>query len=53
LWRKAKIGPKERFFVFVEGEHLGKLLVEHFQLPGDLGYCDLGRVRVTVELLDD
>jgi hypothetical protein len=50
---KVEIGPKEEFFTFLDGEHLGKLLVRHFGLPGEHGYCDLGRVRVTVERLEN
>lgn len=49
---KLEIGPKEQFFVFLDGEYLGQLLVNHFDMPGEAGYCDLGRVRITVEKLD-
>jgi hypothetical protein len=48
----VEIGPKEQFFIFLDGEYLGQLLVDHFNMPGESGYCDLGRVRVTVEKLD-
>ncbi len=47
------IGPTEKFFVFLDGEYLGKLLVDHFRLPEEKGYTDLGRVRVTVERLEE
>lgn len=50
---KMEIGSKEQFFVFLDGQHLGQMLVEHFRLPGEPGYCDAGRVRVTVERLDE
>ena len=50
---KMEVGPKEEFFVFLKGQHLGKLLVDYFRLPGEHGYCDLGRVRVTVERLEE
>jgi hypothetical protein len=50
---KIEIGPKEEYFIFLDGEHLGKRLVDYFQLPGDFGYCDLGRVRITVEQLEE
>ena len=50
---RMEIGPKEEFFTFLDGEHLGKLLVRHFGLAGEVGYCDLGRVRVTVEQLEE
>ena len=49
---KLEIGPTKKFFIFLDGEYLGKLLVDHFDMPGELGYCDLGRVRVTVERLE-
>ncbi len=47
------VGPTEKFFVFLDGEYLGKLLVDHFRLPEEKGYTDLGRVRVTVEWLEE
>ena len=48
---KLEIGPKKEFFIFLDGDYVGKLLVDHFKMPGELGYCDLGRVRITVEPL--
>ncbi len=48
---KLEIGPKKEFFIFLDGDYLGKLLVDHFKMPGEPGYCDLGRVRITVERL--
>ena len=50
---KLQIGPKEEFFTFLDGEHLGKLPVRYFGLAGESGYCDLGRVRITVERLEE
>jgi hypothetical protein len=50
---KMEVGPTEKYFVFLDGDYLGKLLIEHFDMPGEPGYCDLGRVRVTVERLED
>jgi hypothetical protein len=50
---KLEVGPKEEYFVFLDGDHLGKLLVNHFRAPGELGYCNLGRVRITVEQLQE
>jgi len=38
--------------VFVDGEYLGKLVSEHFGIPEERGYTDIGRVRVTVEMLE-
>ncbi len=49
---KMEIGPMKEFFVFLDGHHLGALLVDHFRLVGESGYCDLGRVRITVEQLE-
>ena len=49
---KLEISPKKEFFIFLDGDHLGKSLVDHFDMAGETGYCDLGRVRVTVELLE-
>lgn len=50
---KMEVGPTERYFVFLDGDYLGKQLVDHFGLPEEKGYTDLGRVRVTVERLDE
>lgn len=44
-----QVGPSEQFFVFLDGEHLGQMLLRHFRLPEERGYTDVGRVRVTVE----
>ena len=46
---RLEIDPKERYFVFFDGEYLGQLLVDHFDMPEDPGYCDLGGVRVRME----
>ena len=48
-----EIGPSEQYFVFLDGEWLGRLLLNHFDLPEERGYTDMGRVRVTFEPLDD
>ncbi len=50
---KMEVGPTERFFVFLDGDYLGKRLVDHFGLPEERGYTDLGRVRVIVERLKE
>ncbi len=50
---KLEIGPKKEFFTFLDGDYLGKLLVDHFDMPGEPGYCDLGLVRITVERLEE
>ncbi len=50
---RMQIGPTERFFIFVDGEFLGELLVNHFRLPREPVYTDVGRVRVTVERLEE
>lgn len=48
----VELGPKEDFFVFVDGEHLGTLLRTHFGVDAETGYTSLGRLRVTVERVD-
>lgn len=48
-----ELGPKEDFFVFLDGEHLGRLPREHFGLASETGYTPLGRARVTVEFAAD
>ena len=49
---RLEVGPPGWFFVFLDGEYLGKRLVGHFRPPEERGYTDLGRVRVTMELLE-
>jgi len=49
---KLEVGPKESFFALLDGEYLGKALLEHFGGAKESGYTDLGRVRVTVERLE-
>lgn len=49
---EMEIGPSERFFVFVDGEWIGELLLDHFGLPQERGYTNVGRVRITVERLE-
>lgn len=48
---KMEIGPKGQFFTMLDGEYLGRLLLKHFELPEELGYTEVGRVRITVERL--
>ena len=50
---KMEIGPSEKFFVFLDGVHLGDLLQQHFGVLEERGYTDLGRMRVTVERLEE
>ena len=47
-WRKGnrRVDPRGWFFVFLDGEYLGKLLVGHFRPPEVRSYTDLGRVIV-------
>lgn len=49
----VEVGPKEQFFVFVDGEYLGAMLSEHFGVGAETGYTSLGRLRVTVERLEE
>jgi len=48
----VELGPKEDFFVFLDGEHLGTLLRKHFGVGAEVGYTPLGQLRVTVERAD-
>jgi hypothetical protein len=48
----VEIGPKEDFFLFLDGEHLGTLLRRHFGVVAEVGYTPLGRLRITAELVD-
>lgn len=49
-----EIGPRADFFVFVDGEQLGKLLSRYAGVEPVQGeYTKLGRARLTVEWLED
>ncbi len=48
----VELGPKEDFFLFVDGIYLGSLLRTHFGVDAETGYTPLGRLRVTVERVD-
>ncbi len=48
-----EIGPSAQYFVFLDGEYLGQRVVDHFGLPEERGYTKLGRVRITVERLEE
>ena len=48
-----ELGPKEDFFLFVNGEYLGTLLRTHFGVEAEIGYTSLGRLRVTVERIEE
>lgn len=49
---RAELGP-DQFPLFVDGEAVGPMIVEHFRPPAVDQYYRLGRLRVTVELLDE
>ena len=49
----VEVGPKEDYFAFVDGEYLGALLRRHFGVGSERGYTSLGRMRVTVERIED
>ena len=49
----VEVGPKEQFFVFVDGEYLGAMLSDHFGVGTETGYTSLGRLRFTVERLEE
>lgn len=48
-----EVGPSVQYFIFLDGEYLGKRMMDHFRLPAERGYTKLGRVRITVELLEE
>lgn len=50
---RLEVGPKESYFAMLGGDYLGKQLIAHFRLPEEKGYTDFGRVRVTVERLEE
>jgi len=49
----VELGPKEDYFIFVDGEYLGQLLRRHFGADAETGYTQLGRLRVTVERVEE
>lgn len=49
----VEVGPKAQFFVFVDGDYLGELLSDHFGVDAETGYTSLGRLRFTVERLEE
>lgn len=50
---KMEVGPSAQFFVFLDGDYLGQRLIDHFRLPEERGYTNLGRVRIVVEPLEE
>lgn len=50
----VQIGPRADFFVFMDGEQLGKVFAQHSGVEPKQGeYTPLGRARVTVEWLEE
>lgn len=49
----VELGPREDYFIFLEGEHLGTMLRKHFGVTAETGYTPLGRLRITVERLSE
>ncbi len=49
----TEVGPARDYFLFLDSEHLRLLLLRHLRLPEERGDTRLGRVRVTVEWLED
>jgi hypothetical protein len=50
----VEVGPRADFFVFLDGEQLGRILSQRSRVtsvPGE--YTPLGRARITVEWLED
>jgi hypothetical protein len=50
---RVEIGPEELPLVFVDGEELGGLLLRRFPNSFDGDYHRIGRVRVSVEWLEE
>ncbi len=49
-----EIGPRADFFIFFDGDFLGRLLSQHAGVEPIAGeYTRLGKARVTVEWLED
>jgi hypothetical protein len=48
-----EVGPSAQYFVFLDGEYLGHQMMNHFGIPEERGYTRLGRVRITVERLEE
>lgn len=50
---KLEVGPSKDYFTFLDGDHIGHLLLQHFGAREVPGYTDLGRVRITVERIEE
>ncbi len=49
-----EVGSRADFFVFMNGEQLGKLLSQHSGIEPIVGeYTKLGRAGITIEWLED
>jgi len=49
-----EIGPRADFFIFFDGEYLGRILSDRAGIEPKAGeYTRLGRARITVEWLED
>ena len=49
-----EIGPRADYFTFLDGDFLGHVLAQHAGVQPKQGeYTRLGRVRITVEWLDE
>lgn len=50
----VEVGPRADFFVFMDGDFLGRLLMQHVGAEPEGGeYTRLGRARITVEWLEE
>ena len=47
------VGAGNKYLVLVRGDYLGGLLVGYFRLATERDYTDAGRVRATVEPLEE
>jgi hypothetical protein len=50
----VQVGPRADYFLFLDGEQMGKLFSEYSGIKPVTGeYTRLGRARITVEWLED
>ncbi len=50
----VELGPRADYFLFFDGDFLGRILSEHAGIePKEGEYTRLGRARITVEWLED
>lgn len=51
---RLQLGPMDKHFLFLDGEHIGPRIATQFGVPLEQGdYTDLGYVRITVEQVEE